>query len=482
LGPQPGEGATSPLEAASGPQDLIQAGSSPSSPRVPASLSGPGRPIGAPEAGLPILPEALPRAEIPVFGRLALPTGPEEEGPATGLTLDAAIETLIRNNLDLRAKAYEIPMAQADILTASLRANPLFFADSQLIPYGNYTPERPGGQTQYDININYPLDVTRKRQARTRVAYAAKRIVEAQYQDAVRLAINELYNAYVDALAARETVRLSEASVEGLREVVRITEEQQKRGAKTGADVRKVEVQLRTAEIALAEAKVAYDDAIRNLGLLLGLPAGQTFELRGTLRDPFNPPPPVSVLTQRALQLRPDLNAFRLGITRATEEYRLARANRLNDLYLLYQPYTFQNNEPIGLKSPHSWAVGLTVPLPIYNRNQGNIQRAKWNVAQSQVELEDRERRIIAEVERAVMAYSVTRQSVDRFEREVLPASNQTLETALRLYRLGEEGLLAFLVAQSEYNANVRQYYEALVRHRRSMLQLNTTIGERVLP
>ena len=54
-------------------------------------------------------------------------------------------------------------MAEADILTANLRANPIFYADTQLIPYGHYSFLRPGGPPQSDININYPLDVSFKR-------------------------------------------------------------------------------------------------------------------------------------------------------------------------------------------------------------------------------------------------------------------------------------------------------------------------------
>ena len=81
------------------------------------------------------------------------------------MTIDAAIELLMKQNLDLDAFRLEIPMAEADILTANLRANPIFYADTQLIPYGHFSFLRPGGPPQSDININYPLDVSFKRRA-----------------------------------------------------------------------------------------------------------------------------------------------------------------------------------------------------------------------------------------------------------------------------------------------------------------------------
>src|SRR5262249_21209868 len=81
------------------------------------------------------LPQALPKPEeAPPSIPLALPGGKEVEGPSNGLTLDAAIERLVHENLDLRAQFHEIPMAEADVVTAGLRANPILYADSQLIP------------------------------------------------------------------------------------------------------------------------------------------------------------------------------------------------------------------------------------------------------------------------------------------------------------------------------------------------------------
>ena len=132
----------------------------------------------------------------------------DEEGPANGLTLDDAINQLVRDNLYLRGLALEIPQAEADILTASLRNNPVFYADTQLVPYGAYTRQRPGGQTQYDVNISYPIDVNNKRKYRMDSASKAKRTIEEQYKDAVRLQIDNLYTVYIDLLSARATLSL----------------------------------------------------------------------------------------------------------------------------------------------------------------------------------------------------------------------------------------------------------------------------------
>ena len=183
-----------------------------------------------------------------------------------------------------------------------------------------------------------------------------------------------------------------------------------------------------------------------------------------------------------ALDSRPDIAAYRLGILRAEGEVRLAHANRLSDVYLLYQPYTFQNNAPFDKESTRSWALGVTVPLPLYNRNQGNIQRARINVSQSRVELAEREQQVVSEVQRAQGGYILTRAAIQRIENRLLPAATRARDDAYRLFTQGEEEAIIFLNAQREFNEASRQYRDMLVRHRRSMLALNTAVGRRLLP
>lgn len=484
LGASPGSGAGN-SNGPGGQGTILGGRPGASTPRVPTSISTPNRTTETPGGAPSIAPPTdLQPATLPIFGTLAVPKIAEEDGPADGLTLDAAIERLVRENLDLRAKSVEIPQAQADILTASLRANPIFYADAQLIPYGKFTRDRPGGQTQYDVNVSYPFDLTHKRRARTVVASRAKRVLEAQFQDAVRLQIDNLYTAFADVLAARGAVRFSEAGVTGLRDVLRTTEALLSKGEKTRADVSRIKIQLDTAEVGLDSNREAYRRARRTLGLQLAIPPreAEVLEVRGGIRDDSPPPPPEEDLTRIALESRPDLAAYRLGIGRAEADVGLARANVLPDVYVLYQPYTFQNNEPLGLKSSHSWALGVTVPVPVYDRNQGNIQRARLNVTQTKIQLAALERGIVNEVRQAEQAYIVSLSNVRRVEQAVLPDADQVLVDSRRLFEQGELDVIGYLNARRDFNDVARQYLETLVAHRRSMLELNTAVGRRILP
>ena len=128
---------------------------------IPASaLSTPGVPVFTIQGAQTTITQNAQPAQTTQYGDLELPADFVDYGTPGNMDLDAAINMLVSQNLDLLAAKLEIPMAEADVLTANLRANPIFYADTQLIPYGHFSFLRPGGPPQSDVNINYPLDIT----------------------------------------------------------------------------------------------------------------------------------------------------------------------------------------------------------------------------------------------------------------------------------------------------------------------------------
>ncbi len=484
----PGRSGAVDIGGAGRTETVIPVGPGPSYPRVPRGITQPPEPFGL-EPGLGIetvapLPE--PGKSVPLGGRLGRPAELLPE-PAEGMTIDEAIERLLQTNLELRAQEMEIAKARADVLTAGLRGNPLVYTDAALIPYGNFA-DSAGGPTQYDANITLPLDVNNKRQRRIEVAAQAQRVTEALFQDAARLQIDNLCTAWSDVLAARASIRFLRSGIESLEAQKQATEALVPRGKLSRSDVNNVEILIDSTDLTLLEAQETHDDAMRTLAALLGIPPdeAETFPIRGQLRVEDVQLPPVEDLVTRARACRPDLMAFRLGVNRAHAEVRLARANRLDDAFLIYQPMTAQEGLKPGDRAAYSWAMGVTVPLPVFNRNQGNIARAEHTVAQTRTQLSNLERQVMLEVQRAEAAFHVTRATIRRIEAEILPAARENLDLALRGAdpdaENDNEGTIAIIEAQRAYGEIARQYLEALVRHRRSMFRLNTAVGQRVLP
>lgn len=427
-------------------------------------------------------PAAVQHAAPRLYGLLELPTG-EWEGPPHGLTLDQAIARLLNANPELRAKRFQLPQARADVLSASQRANPLYFISANNVPYQSYSPGRFGA-VQYAPTIVQPFDVNDKRGARTEAASHVVRVLEAQYQNAVRLAVHELYLAYTDAIVARETLRYAEVSLTGAKAMLEASRAPKRDVAANQADELHMTIQSETARLDVSQARSELLRAKHRLGALLAIPREQCgqIEVRGRIRPPEPPLPHREALVQMALASRPDVEAFRLGISRARADAHVAKKERIDDIFLVYSPFVFQNNVPIGKQSVTSFSVGVMGSVPIFDRNQGEIRRADANVSQSQTALAAIERQTAAEVESALVEYYATREAVEAMEKTILPASERASSIAYRELEAGRTGAFEYFSALRDRNDVVRQYRDALVRHRRSMLQVNTAVGRRLLP
>jgi cobalt-zinc-cadmium efflux system outer membrane protein len=455
----------------------------PGASRAPAAaMAAPGAPVFRTSTGTRFAIQPVQAQQVPAYGDLDLPG--ELEGPPQGMTIDQAIEILIKHNLDLIAFRMEVPMAEADILTASLRANPIFYADTQLIPYGHYSFLRPGGPPQSDVNVTYPLDITFKRKTRTQQYRIAKKVTEAQLQDAVRNQIDNLYTVYVDAVAAALTVKFSETYALGIRTLLTRMQQLFRGGEVKEADVLAVRAKLELAELQVRESRQAKIKANRALALMLNQPfeTAETLEVRDPIGQLRGAPLSRQEMIDTALGIRPDLLAIKLGVRRSEADIRAAQANAYPDVYVLYQPYTFQNNNYLGVPSAYSWTLGVTATIPLYNRNQGNIVRAKINRDQTRVQAASVERTVVNDVLDATQELEQSLISVREFRNEIIPANKTMRDAAFRLYREGATSVLEYLDAQLAYNDVVKQYRDALVRHRRAILDLNTAVGERILP
>lgn len=427
-------------------------------------------------------PETAHLRVPPLYGLLELPST-ELVGPPRGMTLDQAIDRLLKGSPELRSMRYEIPQARADVLTAGLRANPLYFLSASNVPYQSYSPQRFGA-VEYTPTFVQPFDLNEKREARVEAASRALYVLEAQFQNAVRLAVDDLYRAYTDVLVARETLHYAEVSLAGAKALLDAARGEPPAEAASESNRLNLSVEYETARLDVDQARSELLRAKHRLASLLAIPRAHAarIELRGRIRPPELPLPNRDALVRLALDCRPDVRAHRLGIDRARADMRVARKERVDDLFVVYSPFQFQNNQPIGKKNATSFSLGLMGSIPLFDRKQGEIRRAETNVMQSRTALRAIESEAAAEVESALLEYQASRQAVERIERSILPPSERARSIAYQEHQAGRVGTAEYLLALRDRNAVVRQYRDALIRHRRSMLELNTAVGRRLLP
>ncbi len=403
----------------------------------------------------------------------------DDPGPRDGLTLDAAIARMIQCNRALATLAHEIPQARADTLTAGLRPNPIVFGGASGVPYGHFH-DRPGVR-EFPIVVSYPLDLTGRRKARERVAQNSEGVIDARYRDEVRKKVDELQTAFVDVLAARAALAAARSGLADLDAAIRRARSAD--ANELGASRLVVERDL--TELALEDAEERLRQTRGSLALLIDVPSEDAprIEPFGFLRVVDVEPPPVDVLRQTAHACRPDLDAQRISIRRAQALVGMEQSRRIRDTYVLYETWNSevgQTNQ--GERSVGTWGMSVFAPLPLFDRNQGNIQRARLEVSKMHAQLRALEQEVDDELDRALGEFQAARRTRQRIETRILPAVIRHRDEAIRQVRAGRADAADYIDAQRDYNVVARHERDAVVRHRRAMLRMNTVVGTRIMP
>ena len=275
-------------------------------------------------------------------------------------------------NRALQTLQHEIPQSRADTLTAGLLGNPIIFWGASGTPYGRFS-DQPGFR-EYPIIVSYLLDLTGRRKTRVRVAQESERVIEARYQDEVRKKIDELQTVFVEVLSARAWAEAVRAGVEDLDAAI----EQVESPGRSADGARRLLIERDLTAMMPEDAEERLRQSRRSLAALLEIPAeeAQGIQPYGFLRTPgVTPLPRPMPSAQIALRCRPDLVAQRLSVRRAEELVNMERSRVIRDTYILYEPWNYevgQTNQ--GERSVNTWGISLFAPLPVFDRNQGNIQ------------------------------------------------------------------------------------------------------------
>ena len=230
----------------------------PSAPRVPTSITTPGGVYqGPPQTQGVAAPQPLRAPMPPFYGTLEMPT--EEEavlGPPDGLTLDQAIDRLVHENLDLLAKQLRDPPGPRRCLDGQSSRQPDLLCRQPACPL----------RLRFGSAAGWPHSIRCQRLATDRLCPQAPgtdrrsqrralEVQEAQFQDAIRAAIQNLYNTYVDVLAAQQTVIYAQVSVKGLDDVLVKTQTLYKQDKAVSADVDQAKSDREIAVAGLLDAE-----------------------------------------------------------------------------------------------------------------------------------------------------------------------------------------------------------------------------------
>jgi cobalt-zinc-cadmium efflux system outer membrane protein len=184
--------------------------------------------------------------------------------------------------------------------------------------------------------------------------------------------------------------------------------------------------------------------------------------------------PDIEALRITAMEMRPDIRVRRLTQSQRYADLKLAKAYRYPDV-TVGAGYAFQGAQ--GPDNPQQWGMNVGVPLPLFNRNQGEIVRAEADVDKATRSLTAIETDVAGQVASAYAEFTASRQLVDEIEHDLLEPTDQARTGTAYVYQAGAASLLDVLDAQRAYNDTMETYYSAQAAYRRAQARLTLAIG-----
>lgn len=377
------------------------------------------------------------------------------------VTLDEAVALLRRQSPELLAGALKVRAAQGDVTTARLYPNPTLSFGAGNFPIGRTNPPGIGaGDTVNEqVGIGQELVLWGKRGERIAAAHGRMAAAGAERADLDRRLVFEVRARFVRTLVAGERLRLARENLTHYRETVRVSRERADAGEISAAEFDKIALEQRGFEHEVADAEIERREAVAELLPLLGLDVADLVPV-GELRLPAARTD-TDTLVSEALRRRPDLTAAERAAEAAEAALRLARAERWPNVTVGVQ-YTHDEFQVAG-NLANSLGANFSLPLPLVNRNQGEIERAEAEALIARREVQKLRLGIPQEVRTAVTSYTVAGERVRRFEEAFLRQSEDARRAAEVSYREGAISLLEFVEAERTFIQTQRDHLDALL-------------------
>lgn len=393
------------------------------------------------------------------------------------ITLDQAIDLALAHSHTLKAARTQIQQNQAQEITASLRPNPALTWDSLFIPVFDpkqFNLTNLSSIQQFDVGASYVFERGGKRHRRIEAARDATAVTRSQTADAERALTFNVAQQFVAAQLAESNLQLAQTDLESFQQTVNVSQERYRAGDISEGDLLKIKLQLLQFQTDVSSARVAKVQALGSLRQLVGYDAVPAdFDVAG---DMTYQPLKLNLddLRNRALQTRPDLLAARASIKAAQSQIALAKANGKVDFTtsVSYTHVTDQN----------SLSAIFSIPLPIFDRNQGEIARTRFAYTQVQEQADAAADTVLTDVRNNYESFLANQEVVDLYVGGYLKQAQDSRDISEYAYKRGVASLLDFLDSERSYRATQLAYRQALAAYLLSLEQLKQAVGTRTLP
>jgi cobalt-zinc-cadmium efflux system outer membrane protein len=389
----------------------------------------------------------------------------------TPITMQQAVEQALVHNPVLLASQQNLLSMKGQEVQAGVRANPNLYLSGSDITLSATNPASPYA---YDVGINRLFERGQKRRWRLDSARATTAQTDGQYHDQIRQVSLQVKQSFTTLLLAKAALKLAQDNLSSFRHELQINLDRYQAGDIGKLDYERLDLQLAQFESDESSAEMNLVQSSDQLQTLLGIAQpSRSFDIAGDLV-----PPSVTMtlpdLEQKALAARPDYRAAQAAVRVADANVKLAYANGTSD------PTVEGDYQRVA--SYNSAGFSVSLPLRIFDRNQGNKDTSKYVAQSSRFSEVAAQNQVYSDVDQAWIGYTTSKVLSDRYNGHYLAEAKDVLSIAQFAYEHGGLALLDYLSALQDDRTTSLNALNSYAQTWMAIHQLSASAATEVVP
>ncbi|MBT3200417.1 MAG: TolC family protein [Phycisphaerales bacterium] len=373
--------------------------------------------------------------------------------PDGELSLRRVLSLTLARSPELESFAWGVRQTEAEQLQASLLPNPEL--ETEFENFGGSGPFEGTGSLETTVALSQLIELGGKRAKRVKLAQADSKLAGWQYEAKRLSVLTDATQKYIAVLAIEKKLELAEEDLKLASLGLDAVDKQMDAGKAVLAAKIKASVEVATAKIDVARARRSLKSARSELAGVWGSTTPKFSKLVGKL-DAVKPIPPAEKLSVHLPQ-NPAIAIWAAETQQRQAALDLARANAIPDL-----------TAGVGYKhardtddNDHAVVAGVAIPVPLFDRNQGAILKARYSLMQAKAQQRAAVVALHTEFEKAYQTLASAHSDAIALRDEVLPAAKSSYDASGQSFKHGKSGYLDVLDAQRTLIGVRRQYIEA---------------------
>lgn len=391
----------------------------------------------------------------------------------TVLTFTQAKARLMKANLGLLASYYDIDIAKAGVIQARVWNNPYFVFNGDL--YSMEANEYFHFRNQHLLQIEQTFSYAGKHTNTVKLARVGVEMAEKQMEDVLRSLLFEMGNTYCDLAALQSKQFLYQQVILSYDKLMEATRKQLEVGAISLTEALRLESEYLTVKTDAVANYNEREKVLSDLRVLLRYPQDTTFYVEQKVPLVTQEFDPLS-LAEQAVTLRPDVQAKKMDKKYQERNLKLQRSTSVPDIKFAYQPRDRGSNY---VRPYQGFNVEFNIPL--FDRNQGGIKAAEFNVKKSILEFEQIENQVRNEVLAAYNRYRSSNSGLANYKPEFLEQLNQLIKSTNENFQKRNISLLQFIDQQRIFILTNIQLIELKQQYLNNVNELNFSVGQTLI-